>query len=266
MKDLQTRPWTRWIGYTSLALLLYLIFLIATLPAVWLTTAFERVSERTLRFGAASGTLWSGEGDLYAGGPVAGAQHLGKLRWSVNPLWLFLGRAQLGLQLNGPGARGQASVQLGYKNYAVQDLNLNLPASLAGLLYAPALFFQPSGTIELRSPGLEIDRTGITGQADVTWRGAGGRLEGAHNLGDYRIELKGTGQTASLQLTTLQGNLQLTGQGQWRVVGDGDLQFNGSASPTGEATALEPLLKNMGRDLGGGRRELRFNTRISLLR
>ena len=66
-------------------------------------------------------------------------------------------------------------------------------------------------------------------------------------MGSYRITLLG-GATPTLQLDTLEGSLQLTGNGQW--VGS-RLRFTGeaSAAPEREA-ALANLLNIIGRRSG----------------
>ena len=66
-------------------------------------------------------------------------------------------------------------------------------------------------------------------------------------MGSYRLTLNG-GTVNTLQLETLQGSLQLTGNGQW--VG-GRLRFDGMASSTPERQdALSNLLNIIGRRVG----------------
>jgi hypothetical protein len=253
-------------GYFFLGLVLYLLFLIATVPAVWLAEAAARLSSGVIMLATPRGTFWGGTGELHAGGAATGVRHLGTLQWRVNPLWLFAGRAQLTLQLDGPAARGQASLRIGRQQINVQDLATTLPAQLLALVYPPVAFFAPTGTIEVKAPNIELSREGLVAVVDAQWQGAGGRFTGSTGLGDYRVELTGRGETATFRLTTLRGNLELTGEGQWHVTGDGDVQFVGIATPRGDAAQLEPLLKAMGPDLGNGRREIRFNTRVPLVR
>lgn len=249
----------RGAGYLILGLVLYLVFLLATAPAVWLAEATTRLSDGALTLASPRGTFWRGAGELYAGGPATGVRHLGTLQWQANPLWLFVGRAQLAMRLDGDSARGQASVRVGLqRNINVRELNATLPAQLTPLVYPPAAFFAPTGTIEIQAPSVDLSREGLVAVAEAQWRRAGGRFTGPEGLGDYRVEITSRGDLATFRLTTLRGNLELAGEGQWRVTGDGELRFNGSATPKGNASQLEPLLRALGRDLGGGRREIRF--------
>ncbi len=251
--------------YLVLGLVFYLVFLLATAPAIWVAEAATRYSSGAVTLANPSGTFWSGSGELYAGGPATGVRPLGKLQWQVNPLWLLLARAQLAVQLDGPSARGQASIRLGPKHLNVQQLNVSLPAQLAAVVYPSAAFFSPTGTIQINAPNLDLSREGLVTEAEAQWQGAGGRFTGPEGLGDYRINVTGRGEVATLRLTTLRGSLELAGEGQWHVTGDGDLRFSGTATPKGDTERLEPLLRALGRDLGGGRRELRFNARLPLV-
>ncbi|MBI3898577.1 MAG: type II secretion system protein N [Gammaproteobacteria bacterium] len=254
-------------GYVVLAVICYLLFLVVTLPATLLATVAQRFSDGVVTLNGASGTIWHGEGEIYAGTPAASVQHLGRLHWHINPLRLFIGQAELSLKLDGAAMRGEAQLRLARKAWAVRELKATLPVHLAALLYAPASFFEPTGTIELQSNSLDLNATGLTGQAEAVWRGAGGRFVGPAGLGDYRLHINGAGENAAIQLSTERGDLQLSGQGQWHVTGDGEIRFTGSATPASDSGAkLEPALRVLGRDLGGGRRELRFNSRLPLVK
>lgn len=256
----------RTAAYLVLGLFLYLVFLAATAPAIWLAEAATRYSNGAVTLANPRGTFWNGSGQLYAGGPATGVRPLGKLQWQVNPLWLLAARAQLAVALDGSAVRGKASIRVGPKRLNVRELAASLPAQSAALVYPPAAFFSPTGIIEIKAPNLELSHEGLVTDAEAQWRSAGGRFTGPEGLGDYRIHVTGRGEVTTFRLSTLRGTLELTGEGQWRVTGDGDLRFSGTATPKGDPARLEPLLRALGRDLGGGRRELRFNARVPLVR
>jgi general secretion pathway protein N len=77
------------------------------------------------------------------------------------------------------------------------------------------------------------------------------RLSTLKPMGSYRIELRGTPEgspTPELSLRTLQGPLQLSGQGQWLGA---RLRFTGEASADeGSENALSNLLNIIGRRQG----------------
>jgi len=249
--------------YIGLGVVSYLLFLVMFLPASWLAWGATRISQGTVHIGAPRGTVWSGSGDLQMHG-ATGAQSLGDLHWRVNPLWLVLGR--LNVKLRGLGTPdGEAELQVARNSMQVESLRASLPVQLAGLVYAPASFFAPTGQLQLAVPRLQLDAKGLHGTGEVFWRGAGNRFSGNTALGDYRIEIDGRGETAAIKLSTVNGRLELAGTGQWRVVGDGEIRFNGHAAPKSDAAQLEPLLNALGRDQGGGRRPIRFVSRVPLV-
>lgn len=251
--------------YVLAGLALYLAFLVAFAPAAWVAWALAQSEQKLVALADPRGTVWHGEAQLYAGG-AANARHLGRLRWRLLPLRLLLGRVALDVAVADGPLQGKLTVQRSPGSLSLEDVNATLPVQLAGLFYAPALFFAPTGTVELQSAGLSLARDRITGDAQALWRGAGGRFTGSTSLGDYRIDLNGRGERATVRLSTVRGDLQLNGQGEWRIAGDGQLRFAGSAQPQGDPARLEPLLRALGPDRGGGRRELRLETRLPLPR
>ena len=252
-------------GYIVLGVVFYLVFLLATAPASLLAEAAADFSD-SVRLRQTRGTLWHGSAQLHAGTPATGVRDLGRLQWNVKPWWLLVGRAQLGVQIDGASVRGQAQIGVSRGRIALEELDASLPASLVNLVYGPAAFFEPTGTIDVRAPNAELTANGLTAKVEAQWRGAGGRFTGPASLGDYRIEITGSGPNATIRLSTLRGNLDLSGQGTWDVAGDGALQFTGRARPRGDSAQLEPLLRALGRDMGGGERQIRFNVHIPLVR
>lgn len=251
--------------YVVAGFALYLAFLVVSAPAAWVAWALARSDQKAVTLADPRGTVWRGEAELYAGGATS-TQHLGRLRWRLLPLRLFLGRAALNVAVVDGALQGSLVVQRSPGRLTLEDVSATLPVHLAGLFYAPALFFAPTGTVELRSAAVSLTRDRIAGEAQALWRGAGGRFTGSTSLGDYRIDLNGQGERATLRLSTVRGDLLLNGQGEWRVAGDGPLRFAGSAQPQGDAARLEPLMRTLGPDRGGGRRELRLETRLPLPR
>jgi general secretion pathway protein N len=253
-------------GYIALGVLLYVVFLVATAPAIWFAKATGRFSNGAISLTHARGTVWRGSAELHAGAPASGVRDLGRFQWRTQPWWLLLGRARIAVQLEGPAIRCQGALGIApWRRVHVVGLEASFPASLVSLVYGPAAFFEPTGTIELRAADAELSAAGLVATIEAQWRGAGGRFTGPATLGDYRIDVAGTGESAAIRLTTLRGNLELTGQGRWKVTGDGAIQFSGSAVPKADAAQLEPLLRALGRDLGGGRRQIRFSSRLPLV-
>lgn len=252
--------WRRALGVGTGALLLYLVFLLATLPAVWLADGISRMSRKAVQLQDPDGSLWRGSGRLVM---TKGAREFGQMKWSVDPLWLFAGRLHLNVQLTGGSTRGKGAVRVGYRQLALEDFEAVVPAELAPILYSPAALIDPKGQIRLRTGHLQASDKGLRGTAELTWQAAGTRVGGANPLGDYRLEVNGQGENAQLTLATLNGRLQLNGQGQWQTT-SGTLRFQGSAAAAQPDPQLDLLLNMLGPDQGGGRRALNATLTLPL--
>jgi general secretion pathway protein N len=87
----------------------------------------------------------------------------------------------------------------------------------------------------------------VAGRAELLATDLSSRLSTLKPMGSYRITLVG-GNTATLEVTTIEGSLQLAGTGRW--VGS-RLRFEGTASAAPEReAALANLLNIIGRRTG----------------
>lgn len=253
-----TWTWRRALTVGAGVILLYGIFLLATLPATWLSKPVSQATRGTLHLLYVDGTAWSGNGRLAMGKTTA--RELGQIHWSINPLWLVLGRVQLNVKLTG-ATTGQGQLQLGYRTLTLKDFDVALPAEIAAALYSPAAFVSPKGFVRLRTGRLDASGKGLNGNAEIFWNDASARLSGDAPLGDYRLDLAGNGENAQLSLATVSGRLQLSGQGQWQTT-TGNVRFQGSASASDPS--LGALLNILGPDQGGGRRALSANLTLPI--
>src|SRR5581483_3014683 len=184
------RPNRRAWFYIAFGIFAYALFLLATLPAAWLSWGLARASDGAVALVAPSGTVWHGQGELQVGANPP----LAKIEWRVNPLWLAAGQLAIGVRAGGTGAEARADLYLRPRTrLVVENLDAAFPASLTSLVYAPALFFAPTGKLSMATERLALDHTGLSGDAKVSWQNAGGRFTGAASLGDYRIDLQGRG-------------------------------------------------------------------------
>ena len=254
-----------WVAYAALGVSLYVIFLLATLPAAWLAWAINKYSNGALILSQPTGSVWRGSAELLSRYPPSQAQALGRTEWRINPLWLAAGRVRIKAQTLGSRIQGRGLVQLTPGTVRLQETRLAIPASLASQFYAPASLASLKGNFSIDISDLRLDNDGLQGQVEVRWLDAGSALSPVQPLGDYRVTLVGKGKTANINLNTVSGDLELSGRGIWNVTGNGQVRFNGTASPRNRAKELEPMLKLLGRDLGGGRRLLKLNTRITLV-
>lgn len=128
------------------------------------------------------------------------------------------------------------------------------PADVLVGLGTPWNTLRMEGQLALQTEGLTLrwdkGRANLQGALVVDAQDMASRLSTLRPLGSYRFELKAAadGHTATLNLSTLRGDLLLQGEGQW--VG-GRLRFKGDAqAATGREEALTNLLNIMGRRQG----------------
>lgn len=254
-----------WLGYLLIGIVAYVIFLIVTVPATWLSWGLARITDGTVNLSEEHGSLWVGAGRLVVHYPRSASRDLGNTEWRVNPLWLPLGRLQISLKATGSQSDLTVAVGVTPKRIVLQRSNISADANMVSAFYAPARLLAPKGRLQFTADDLALDKKGLHGNAVVTWEGASSGLSSVQPLGDYRIDISGTGADAALKLTTLRGDLQLSGTGRWQLLETGDLQFNGIARPKSRGQELQSLLNLLGRDQGGGRRTLRLRTRLPLL-
>lgn len=237
-----------------------LIGVIAFAPAVWLTNAVARATDQRVLLADARGTIWSGSAvAILTGGPGSrDASALpGRLEWSLGLRASGLAlRAQHACCLNGtvemhvkPGL-GRVTVSLTPQAGWVGQW----PAAFLGGLGTPWNTLQLGGALRLVSPtGLSVDlvqgRWMLAGQADLELIGVSSRLSTLDTLGSYRLSLTGSdatsGQPSQIMLSTLNGALQLSGEGSVSATG---LRFRGEArAAEGNESALTNLLNIIGR-------------------
>ncbi len=227
-------------------------------PARWLAALVEDAAGGQVRLAAPQGTVWDGSAQLVlTGGPgSADAAALPeRLRWRLRPAWSgaqpgLRAEVQAGCCTPAPLALTASGGFSGVR-IAVADASSRWPAALLAGLGTPWNTLQPEGTLVLRTSGLVLamaaGRLAVTGGATLDAEAMSSRLSTLRPMGSYRLALAG-GDVPTLQLTTLEGALRLSGSGQW--VG-ARLRFNGeaSAAPDREA-ALSNLLNIIGRRNG----------------
>jgi general secretion pathway protein N len=251
----------RWLPYVIFGLVFYLLFLIIEMPASWFAWGLNRYSGGTVRLDPMDGSLWHGKGKLVIYYPQTMPHDLGNTEWSVNPFWLLTGRIQSRWNIESSDGRAQSILRISASQIHLLETQVTFPAQTISTFYSPASLISPQGQVQLRTDKLAIGKGTLEGNVEVLWNGAGSSLTPVQPLGNYRLEITGAGKTAALKLSTSQGALDLTGQGQWQIQ-TGQLQLTGTATPLERAAELEPLLKLIGQDQGNGKRALILNTRL----
>jgi general secretion pathway protein N len=227
-------------------------------PARWLAWGIHQASQGQVQWLNPRGTVWQGSAQLVLSGGAGSrdAQALpGRLHWTLAPTWTG---ARWGWRADCCMAQA-ASVQagLGWNRLQLQvgDHASVWPAALLAGLGAPWNTLKAEGQLQLNTRSVQLHwaqgRMQMQGQLELNLQNMSSRLSPVKPMGSYRIQLAGTPEgtpTPSLQLSTLQGPLMLTGQGQW--VG-ARLRFTGEASAQeGHEAAFDNLLNILGRRQG----------------
>ena len=247
--------WRHAIAGASLGLC---IALLIWAPARWLAWGVALASQGHVQWLNPRGTLWAGSAHLVLSGGRGSLDQQalpGRLHWTLIPHWTGLSlRWRADCCMDAPA---QLHFRPGWNTLQmrVDDHRSQWPAGLLSGLGAPWNTLQAEGQLAWRSESLQLHwaqgRLQMQGLAELTVRNLSSRLSPLQPVGSYLIQLSGTPEgtpTPQLQLSTQQGPLLLSGQGQW--VG-ARLRFTGEArAQEGHEATLANLLNILGRRQG----------------
>lgn len=221
-------------------------------PASWLAAAISSASGQQVKLTNPRGSIWQGSSQLALSGGVGSEQAValpGQIHWKVRPDWAGV-RMLVSADCCTPQPLQLQAAALGFRGLklVLGDGQSQWPAGLLAGLGTPWNTVQPQGQLLASSQNLTVEweqgRMRLKGQIQVDALQVSSRLSTLSPMGSYRITVQG-GPDPSLQLTTLEGSLQLSGQGQWIAQ---RLRFNGVASAEPERVeALSNLLNIVGR-------------------
>ncbi len=254
-----TSTHTRW-AWTGAGLGLALA-LITQAPAHWLTHAIEQATGERVLLPDAQGTVWNGSARWVLNeGPLNMARTTAlptRVTWQLGPridfdhLRLALSATVASACCTPQPVRVDISPMWRGVRVQVSDHTSHWPANWLEGLGTPWNTVQPEGQMQLQTTQLQWSQQGNTeqlqGQAELQMQQFGTRLSTLRPLGTYRVHLQG-GETMAITLSTLEGSLQLSGNGQLL---HGRVHFSGeaTAAPDAEA-ALSNLLNILGQRQG----------------
>jgi general secretion pathway protein N len=239
-----------WIRFAVAGVAAYLLFLIVNLPASWLSYALERASGGAVALGNPSGTVWKGRGAL-AARSGQGYRALADIEWRCNPLSIFTGGLAVTLSGDAPGASLRGNLRLGFRSVRLDKVDASVPVALIEPAVPGSAFVKPEGRVRVVADSLEIGPASVRGAATVEWTEAG--MSGLARVGDYRLQITGSGDRAGLKLSTQRGDLRMTGDGEWSAAQPRQIQMRGEAEATRKD--LEPLLALLAGPGEGSRRQ-----------
>lgn len=238
---------SRW-RLIGLGFAFYALGLIANAPATLIDARLEQASAGALRLVEASGTLWSGTGQI----EIIDANRRGgiakSIAWNIRPAYLLRGKLLYEITLD--RAPRHFPVAITPSQIEIEDADIDLPAAAFGLGVPKLAPLGLSGDMLLHIARLAFGQGSIQGNATLQWRGAGSAFTRISPLGDYELRLEGNSAAVRVLLRTLQGPLQLDGEGSW---GGGKPAFTAIAHvPPQYQQQLAPLLRMIAVERGDG--------------
>ena len=230
------------------------VALLGFAPASWLTQAVADGTGGRVQLTEARGSVWTGSARMMLSGGAGSRDQAvlpGRLDWRLRPAWGGF-RLQITADCCTPQpVRARVTPSLRGVAVQVDDGSSQWPAALLAGLGTPWNTVQAEGSLQLATQGLNLawfeGRMVLGGRTELLALGMSSRLSTLRPMGSYRITLTG-GSAPVLELSTIEGSMQLSGTGRW--VGP-RLRFEGvaSAAPEHEA-ALANLLNIIGRRNG----------------
>lgn len=231
-----------------------LLALAAFAPAQWVAARVAAATAGRVLLPDARGTVWNGSARLVltAGPGSSDAAALpSRVEWRLRPAWAGV-RLVLHSDCCTPVPLSVVS-RLGWRRTTLEVANgqSQWPAGLLAGLGTPWNTLQFDGDLALSTQALSLEwtegRVSVAGRGELLAQRMSSKLSTLRPMGSYRLVLSG-GAVPALQLSTVEGDLQLSGSGHW--VGS-RLRFNGEASAAAEReAALANLLNIIGRRNG----------------
>jgi len=228
--------------------------LVVFAPARWLATQLGQASQGHVRLSDTQGTVWAGSGQLSLhGGQGSNDVSVlpGRVQWRLIPA---LGALDLELRADcctPEGLNVHIVPSWSGARLQVADRQSHWSAQWLAGLGTPWNTIRPEGQLLLQSSAFVVQwaagRWSWQGALQIDALDMASRLSTLRPMGSYRLRLQ-DGPSSQLELSTLQGGLQLQGSGQWT---GGKWRFEGEASAAPDREeALANLLNIIGQRRG----------------
>jgi general secretion pathway protein N len=208
-----------------LGVALFLVFLVATLPA---DTAYAYIKSRyvpeaPLILNNVQGTVWEGR----AGPAQISGQRLDSLVWDINAWALLIGRVQARLEFRNGDSFGSANIARGFTgNVYARDVEARIDLQRMKLL-SKVLPLGMQGALLLHVTEFDLDRRSIVNaQGTLAWDNAVITVPSRVELGNLRIALGN--EADHVKATLSDGGGPLQAEGILTVAPDGNYKFSGA--------------------------------------
>jgi general secretion pathway protein N len=244
-------------GLMLLVLVLAYLFM---LPATWIDALLQRETRGSFGMTGTSGSLWRGEGSLQALLPDGEAVTLAPVSWNVAAGELLALRLHVTLRSSQSG-NPILDFSLAPGEARIHEAKLGVPASLLGVLSPTLRAAALSGQLIVQANDMRIGDGQAAGNAHVLWSSAGSELSRVRPLGSYQLDLNGQAGGLDFRLTTLGGDLNLSGSGRLQPGKAAVYQI--TAVPVeAKRQDLAPLLRMLGREVSPGTYQLSIDPNV----
>lgn len=220
-------------------------------PASVMATLIATHANQGLLLSNAKGSVWHGNSGVWLQtNPQLNAMLLGELAWDWEPSAALHGKLGFQLRWNGADA-GQ--LELSPNLMTMRDLQMEWPIECLNQVAPVISAAHLGGKLTLSTQQLRISNTEISGDLMMHFLHISSTLVSANPLGSYALAFNASQQDSlSIRLSTLGGNLLLSGQGQITLSPSTqlpELSFDGTASATPQhLNDLQELLHTLGNE------------------
>jgi general secretion pathway protein N len=232
--------WRNEAGFLICGAAAFAVWLICLLPAPLIDRYLKTKTDGIVRISEARGTVWAGEGYLEFRDnekPAAPPQHI---TWRFLPDSMWNGSLGFTLTLNQSAETSLFSI--GISSVTLRNAAFQLPAATLGVTIPKLAPLGLQGDLSIVISDMQFDGKQKAGNGRLEWKHAGSAMTTVSPLGHYRADLVTRGPVINVTLRTLNGPLQLAGQGAWAF--QSAPNFAGTASvPASLQQQLSPMLR-----------------------
>ena len=254
--------------YLILGLLVYVVFLVLSIPAdrVYNYWKSSEHANRGFALAGISGSVWSGHADV----AVMQGNRFESVEWTFRPWSLLVGEVGLNWRFQSPDSEkthekvfghGVTSLGLG-GSINFSSLEAQIPVSMMASL-AKMKALQPSGSLSLNLQEVDWDGESlVNATGKIVWRQAGVNLLQQISFGDLTLNLDTRNDEINGLLADSGGPLSV--EGLITLKEDGNYQFNGVFASRGDK-GLENALRSLGPVGPNGKVKINYSGNLAKL-
>lgn len=230
----------------------FCVTLIAQAPAALLGAWVTQSSQGVIELAEPTGTIWNGSATPVLSLKRSTSLPLERIDWSISFLSVFSGNIKAQLRANATPQKSPSEIYFGIRQVELRNISLELPATVLGELNPLLQGMDFQGQVQISAENLVIQHNGaISGKLVANWLMAGSALSPINPFGSYRFDLTVLDDKIQISLSTLSGELQLNGQGEWLT--SNKLSFQATAKAIGASReVLVEMLRHLGPEIEPG--------------